>query len=207
VVTPISSNSAVERCGSFTSVIRTRIGSPYVIEGMQGAMNPDAGAVVGYEANGGFLQASPVSVGARTLSPLPTRDAVIVILSILAMSREQGVPVSKLVSALPKRYTHSDRLKKFPLELSRKIIGSMASGDFAADADAFRDTFGSRLGEVAAIDYTDGVRFTLSSGEVVHLRPSGNAPELRCYTESDTVQRAVELNDFSLKSLVVSSKS
>ncbi len=204
VVTPVSSNSAVERCGDFSSVIRTRIGSPYVIEGMQKAMDSGVGTVVGYEANGGFLQASPVSVGARTLSPLPTRDAVIVILSILAMSRQQGVPVSKLVAALPERYTHSDRLKEFPIALSKKLIGSMSSGVFADDSAAFHNTFGNRLGEVAAIDYTDGVRFTLSSGEVVHLRPSGNAPELRCYTEADTVTRAVELNSIILKSLLLS---
>ena len=31
---------------------------------------------------------------------------------------------------------------------------------------------------------TDGLRMTLSSDDVVHLRPSGNAPELRCYAES-----------------------
>ncbi len=201
VVTPVSSNSAAERCGYFTSVIRTRIGSPYVIEGMQKAMDSGAGTVVGYEANGGFLQASPVLVGARTLSTLPTRDAVIVILSILAMSRQQGVPVSGLVTSLPERYTHSDRLKEFPVALSQKLIGSMASGVFAADAAAFHNTFGNQLGEVAAIDYTDGVRFTLRSGEVMHLRPSGNAPELRCYTEADSVLRAVELNVDGLTSL------
>lgn len=30
--------------------------------------------------------------------------------------------------------------------------------------------------------------------EVVHLRPSGNAPELRCYTEAASPERAAELN-------------
>lgn len=25
---------------------------------------------------------------------------------------------------------------------------------------------------------------TLSTGDVIHLRPSGNAPEIRCYIES-----------------------
>jgi len=209
VVTPVSSNSAVERCGYFPSVIRTRIGSPYVIEAMQQALDSGGGTVVGYEANGGFLQASTVSIDGGELSPLPTRDAVIVTLSILAMSRQQGVPVSRLVAGLPERYTHSDRLKEFPVESSQKLIGSMASGVFADDAAAFHNLFGNQLGEVAAIDYTDGVRFTLSSGEVVHLRPSGNAPELRCYTEADTVLQAVELNAFSLKLLraVVSRKS
>jgi phosphomannomutase len=35
---------------------------------------------------------------------------------------------------------------------------------------------------------------TFGNGEVVHLRPSGNAPELRCYTEAGSARRANELN-------------
>ncbi len=30
-------------------------------------------------------------------------------------------------------------------------------------------------------------------GDIIHLRPSGNAPELRCYTESATPERAASL--------------
>ncbi len=30
-------------------------------------------------------------------------------------------------------------------------------------------------------DMTDGMRITLRDGCIVHLRASGNAPELRCY--------------------------
>jgi phosphomannomutase len=29
---------------------------------------------------------------------------------------------------------------------------------------------------------------------VIHLRPSGNAPEFRCYTEADSEARSVEMN-------------
>ncbi|HEX7622341.1 MAG TPA: hypothetical protein VF400_02140 [Anaeromyxobacteraceae bacterium] len=39
----------------------------------------------------------------------------------------------------------------------------------------------------------DGLRVTLASGDIVHLRPSGNAPELRCYGEADSPERAAEL--------------
>ena len=31
---------------------------------------------------------------------------------------------------------------------------------------------------------------TLASGEIVHLRQSGNAPELRCYSEAGTAGAA-----------------
>lgn len=37
---------------------------------------------------------------------------------------------------------------------------------------------------------TDGVRLTLDDGCIVHLRSSGNAPELRCYAEADRVAQA-----------------
>jgi phosphomannomutase len=48
------------------------------------------------------------------------------------------------------------------------------------------------------VDETDGLRVTLASGEIVHLRPSGNAPELRCYAEADTAARARELAAWAL---------
>lgn len=37
------------------------------------------------------------------------------------------------------------------------------------------------------MDSTDGLRITLDNGDIIHLRPSGNAPELRCYSEADTM--------------------
>ena len=41
-----------------------------------------------------------------------------------------------------------------------------------------------------AVDQTDGLRMFLTDGDIIHFRPSGNAPELRCYAESDTPERA-----------------
>ncbi|HDK0096261.1 TPA: phosphomannomutase, partial [Escherichia coli] len=39
----------------------------------------------------------------------------------------------------------------------------------------------------------DGLRLTLSDGSIIHLRPSGNAPELRCYAEADNIIKAEKL--------------
>jgi phosphomannomutase len=50
--------------------------------------------------------------------------------------------------------------------------------------------FLSPFGAVASVDRTDGLRATLATGEIVHLRPSGNAPEMRCYAEAATPARA-----------------
>lgn len=187
VVTPVSSNSAVERCGWFERVLRTRIGSPYVIEGMrQAAEGP--GVVVGYEANGGFLQYTPISLDGRTLSPLPTRDAIIVLLAVLLSARRQGLPVSQLASLLPKRFTASGRITDVPSVVSiDRLAGIVANPELAAA------TFPG-LGKLDGIDQTDGLRMTFGDDEIVHIRPSGNAPELRCYTEAATCERAEQLN-------------
>ncbi|HET9068499.1 MAG TPA: hypothetical protein VFN28_07620, partial [Amaricoccus sp.] len=52
---------------------------------------------------------------------------------------------------------------------------------------------GLGAGDVVETDTLDGVRMRLGSGEIVHLRLSGNAPELRCYSEAATPGRAAEL--------------
>jgi phosphomannomutase len=43
---------------------------------------------------------------------------------------------------------------------------------------------------IARLNYIDGVRIIFSNGEVAHVRPSGNADELRIYAVADTQKRA-----------------
>jgi phosphomannomutase len=188
VVTPVSSNTVVEVCGWFKRVYRTRIGSPYVIERMNQALAA-GGSVAGYEANGGVLLGSDISRAGKTLKALPTRDAVLPMLAILVASAGQGKPVSALVAALPPRFTASDRLKDFPTEQSRTRIQRLSG-----DVRAIEAAFGHLCGKVKVTDTTDGLRIGFDNGEIVHLRPSGNAPELRCYNEAATEQRVQELN-------------
>ncbi len=194
LVTPVSCNSAVEKSGLFKRVLRTRIGSPYVIEGMQRAAQEGAGTVAGYEANGGFLLHSAVESRGKTLAPLPTRDAVIVHLAVLLLAIERGRSVSQLLANLPQRFTASDRIKNFPTQISKAKIAEFSTGDPAMDKDAIEDVFGGHFGKVKDIDDTDGVRVTFENDEVVHLRPSGNAPEFRCYTEAASEERAARIN-------------
>lgn len=197
VVTPVSSNSVVEKSEWFARVLRTRIGSPFVIEGMQLAHEEGANRVVGYEANGGFLTLTPIEIDGRELTALPTRDAVIVALAVALLARRQGVPVSQLASRLPARFTASDRLKDFPIEISTKRIA-----DLVEDPQRLVQLLPG-LGSVVQTDVTDGLRVTFDNDEVVHLRPSGNAPELRCYTEADSAQRARDLNAMCLDRLQI----
>ena len=189
VVTPVSSNTAVEACGWFDRVYRTRIGSPYVIEQMNQSLSRDEGIVGGYEANGGFLLASAVTREGRTMDALPTRDAVLPILAILVSAAQQGCTISALIDALPGRYTASDRLKDFPTQLSQARISALS----ASTAD-IEQVFGELCGRVSHTDTTDGLRISFENDEIIHLRPSGNAPELRCYNEAGSPERAQELN-------------
>jgi len=199
VATPISCNSAVEACDLFRKVYRTRIGSPYVIEGMEQALRDGFQRVVGYEANGGFLLATETREGGRILSALPTRDAVIQHIAILLLSIQKQKPISQLVLELPQRFTFSDRLKDFPTERSKAILAQLNTGDETRDRSAMEAIFARRFGRVASIDRTDGLRITFENQEIVHLRPSGNAPEFRCYNEAGTEERAIEMNRICMK--------
>ena len=194
VATPVSCNTAVEKSGAFARVARTRIGSPYVIEAMNGALGGTE-KVVGYEANGGFLTATDFTFAGR-LPALATRDALLVQLAVLLSARGQRASISKLLAALPQRFTASDRLADFPTALSKERLGALAQGGAAAIVEEFPD-----FGKVTDVSNIDGLRITFASDEIVHLRPSGNAPELRCYTEAASEARAIELNEEALSVL------
>lgn len=185
VVTPVSSNTAVEKCGWFSQVSRTRIGSPYVIAAMQAATQTP---VVGYEANGGFLLQSPIEKDGRRLASLPTRDALIIILALIRFAQERNLPLSGLAGLLPPRFTASDRLKEFPTAVSQQRLA-----DLACNGGAER-VFAAEFGKVVSLDQTDGLRMTFANEEIIHLRPSGNAPELRCYNEASTPERVEAMN-------------
>lgn len=201
VVTPVSCNSAVEKSQLFKRVIRTRIGSPFVITAMQEAQQAAASAeVVGYEANGGFLQQTQVTRDGKTLSPLPTRDAMIVVLSVMMAAFEKNLTLSGLVKTLPERYTYSDRLKSFPTALSQHKLAEFSSGDWPQDRDNIQKAF-PFISRPVSVDVTDGVRISLENEDVIHMRPSGNAPELRCYTESGTSEAAKRLNQDCIRQM------
>ena len=199
VATPVSCNTAVEKSGSFQQVSRTRIGSPYVIAAMKECSSKGSKMVVGYEANGGFLTNSDFTQNSKTLRALPTRDAVILHVAILVLAKSKGVKVSDLVKELPARFTSSNRLKEFPTEKSKAKLAEFNSGDFSTDSSKIEHLFGHFSGKVTDIDTTDGIRISFDSDEIIHLRPSGNAPELRCYNEAASEERANQLNELCIE--------
>jgi len=192
VVVPVTAGSAIERAGGFRRVVRTRVGSPYVVAGMEGATRDGGGPVVGFEANGGFLLGSEVNVAGRTLSALPTRDALLPILATLAAAREAGLTLGALVDALDVGETASARLTDIPPARSGPLLTRLAEA-------SFRQDFLRPVGTPQAVDTQDGIRIELDGGRTIHLRASGNAPELRCYAEAASAVEAEALVRWGLE--------
>lgn len=203
VVTPVSSNSALELSGLFTDVTRTRIGSPFVIQAMN-ALIANGAMACGYEANGGFLLGTAVWREGVELAPLPTRDSVLPMIAVLADARAQGVVLSALQASLPSRYTVSGRLSDYPTSFSEALLLELLEGTRESVLARLSDKFGSIAGRAHDFDTTDGLRITFCGGDVIHLRPSGNAPELRCYTECSSQERSEAINKQVLNMIAAS---
>ncbi len=175
VVTPLTSTGAIELSGWFDEIVRTRVGSPYVVDAMQCS---GAASLAGFEANGGFLLGSGLDLAGGVLAPLPTRDAVLPLVAILVEARNRRVTLTDLVADLPLRVMKADRLKQIPHTVSGPFLEKIAT---SAD---LRARLAAALEKPMEIDQTDGVRFTLADGSIMHFRASGNAPELRLYVET-----------------------
>ena len=228
VVVPISCNDGIDR-GSLANVLepKTRIGSPYVIAGMEAAGRKGRKLICGWEANGGFLTGSDIQRNGRILKALPTRDAILPILCTLFSAHEQGLSLSALFAKLPRRFSRAALLKQFPRVVSQKILKLFSpakpevqdvvfqSGQIVVGGntgveitvtDAMRrnleaircdleNFFTPELGfgRISHLNYTDGVRVIFENADVAHIRPSGNADELRLYAVADTRERAEQI--------------
>lgn len=194
IVTPVTSGSVIEACGFAKHVIRTRVGSPYVVAAMEEAQLMGKGSIIGFEANGGtLLQTSVTGPDGRLLEALPTRDAVLPILASLIPIKRPALPLSKIVQGLDIGHALADRLKDVPSALSLQFLKRLA------EEENFAESYFREVGEVVAMSQLDGVRFQFGDGTVIHYRASGNAPELRCYVEAKEENRASELLKWGLQ--------
>ncbi|MEZ9398000.1 phosphomannomutase [Vibrio splendidus] len=189
---PISCNTIISKSSGFNVVSLTKIGSPYVIAEFE-KLTKQSKAVAGFEANGGYLLGSDIEVNNCLLKALPTRDAVLPALMLLLLARKKNTSINELVSALPKRFNYSDRIQNFAPEKSQAIL---TQGKEAPQQ--LLKLLGLENVSVSNVDLTDGLRLTLSDLTILHLRPSGNAPELRCYAEASDFRIAKKLVDNSL---------
>lgn len=186
IATPVTSNSGIEAAVEGT-VLRTKVGSPFVIAAMNEAVAAGEQAVAGFEANGGTLTATPFTVNGHILAPLPTRDSLMPVLAVLALAAAQKRPLSAIAAGFALPAAASDRLENFPVETSAALMAELRSG-----ATALAE-FLAPIGVPSKVSDIDGLRVTLETGDVVHLRPSGNAPEMRCYVEARDDAAALRL--------------
>ncbi|QGG92716.1 phosphomannomutase [Agrobacterium sp. MA01] len=186
VATPVTSNSGLEQDGGF-AVRRTRVGSPFVIAAMEDALSAGEAGVLGFEANGGLMLGSDFTIGEKTIAALPTRDSFLPALAVLGTAAERGLSLSELVDDFNLPVALSDRLENYASERSASLMAHLrASGDHLS-------AFLSPIGAVESVSDIDGLRATLADGRVIHFRPSGNAPEMRCYVEAANKEDAEDL--------------
>ena len=125
------------------------------------------------------------------MAPLPTRDAVLPIIAALVAAG--ATPLRNSLMSLPPRVTYSDRIQNFATDRSEALFAFLLAGDGAAQVARLNGCFGDLAGAITGVDLTDGIRMTTQSGQIIHLRRSGNAPELRCYSEADDALTAEAL--------------
>ena len=199
VSTTASCSTALEKSNRFKKINRTKIGSPYVVEAMQKDEKKGYKKIVSYEANGGYLTQGDIFLNGRKLKALPTRDSMLPLLSALALSIENKLPLSKLLRLFPQRFVFSNSLKGFPTETSKKIIERISRKD-SHDKKTAQKLFDLPV-KIIRFDFLDGARIFLANEEIIHIRPSGNSPELRVYCEADTFEKAQKLAKHTLASL------
>jgi len=234
---PISANDAVERRLRERNILleKTKIGSPYVItalDELRGSGNFQR--VIGWEANGGLLTGSDITVGESRLAALPTRDAILPILANLFAAAEQGIGLSALWNRLPARFGRAGLIDNFPVAASKAILtgliplGGTIEVEFdksgtvldrsrsdvpplrldPAAADDWRRrkstlekyfTRSEGFDDILRLNVLDGVRVYFTNGDVAHIRPSGNAPQLRIYANGDSQARADKIVELALR--------
>ena len=182
---PVSCNTIIAESPEFKVVSKTRIGSPYVIAEFAELANSYR-RIAGFEANGGYLLGSDVSVNGKPLKALPTRDAVLPALMLLSLAKISSI--KSLVAQLPQRFTHSDRIQNFATEKSLAIVEQGKN-----NPEEILLKLGFTDLKVESVNTTDGLRLSLTNDVIIHLRPSGNAPELRCYAEAASFDTAKAL--------------
>jgi len=184
VVTPVNSNTAVELANAFKSVRRTKIGSPFVVEGMK-SINKEASheVVVGFEANGGFMQQTRIIMAGMELNSLPTRDAVLPMLALVGISKAQKIPMSALIGLLPKRFTQSTRLENVSDDEASSIMSAILKNTTAVGDFLFKKSI-----KIIEVNTVDGLRILFDNQAIVHFRQSGNSPEMRIYAEASSIK-------------------
>ena len=192
--------------------------------------------VVAWEANGGYLTGSELTLKNGRLAALPTRDAILPILSVLNASVGSKQSLYEMVDEMPAWFGKAGLVDDFPQTISQAILRLLSpepnsvstSFQFEPDEIIFRDSDFNRVndlfigseqveqmknskrilesifskkygfGGLAQINCLDGIRCYFDNEDVAHIRPSGNAPQMRIYAYARTQKRADEIVSFGV---------
>jgi phosphomannomutase len=86
------------------------------------------------------------------------------------------------------------------LNLSNKITQSLEF-DPIKQAEFLFEIYADNVAKIISINKTDGLRMSISNNDTIHIRPSGNAPELRVYIETSTMDKSEGLVDAVITAL------
>ncbi len=223
IAVPINTNDAVERFLSSRGVVvtKTRIGSPYVISALRevgweangGFLTarplriPGGGELGALPTRDAFLPILTTLYASLTrgvplaalFAQLPPRFGRSDLLR--PCPREASAAIMARVAA-PRPNTHRvvfapgkvmvEAADGASWELPDEDREARPYGEYRRSiAELFPVSAG--FGPVAWVDYLDGARIGFANGDVIHLRPSGNAPEFRVYANADSAARADEI--------------
>ena len=110
------------------------------------------------------------------------RDAVMTVAKILEIVAKEKKPLSELVGELPVYYASKTKVE-CPDDEKEFVMESIAN--------EIKSTTDFKL------DLTDGVKILKEDGWVI-IRPSGTEPIFRCFSESDSQQKADEMTEWGL---------
>ncbi len=150
IVTCINSGSSIESLARRydSDVIRTAVGSVEVSRRMV-----SAGALVGFEENGGFMYGRHNQV----------RDGAMALALALDLFASRQATISECIGELPESFTAKDKVPCSP-EGAQRIMAALKSQN--PDADT-----------------TDGIKIITDEKNWVMVRPSGTEPIVRIYAE------------------------
>ncbi len=210
-VVPISTNDAVDQqlAAANIPLKKSKIGfRPTSSRSWTKLGRRHERVVVGWEANGGFLTRSSgfgarFELRCRRCRHFLRGDATLPILANLyaagtgtlaelwdrLAAAALAAPVSSTTCPSPWDARWPARWRSPDGAVEAKLVDALPNAaDYRARVARFfsADHFGHPL----RVNVLDGVRLYFASGDIAHIRPSGNAPQLRIYANAATQERA-----------------
>ena len=177
VVRTVSTTRMVDRIAAAhgLTLIETPVGFNHIADLMQ---------------HGDVLMGGEESGGMGIVGHIPEGDGILMGLLILEVMAAEGKPLHVLIDDLlatygPAAYQRTDMRLKRPVE-KKAMVALLQSR--APDAIAGV--------EIESIQTTDGVKYYLSDGSWLLIRPSGTEPVLRVYAEAPAPERVAALLAF-----------